>query len=120
MFCARWRCDEYLLARFMLEPSFVRNLLNEIRPWIARVQHVRRSIYLNATDPARKDQWFWMLKFQDMLTKYGHPKFLPPDAEPPKEKPHVEPAKPARRAAEPRPRAARKPEPDGDDFIELG
>lgn len=117
------RVDEYELALFMLEPEFVTKLLREVRPWIIRVNALRRAIYANATDSSKpaKDQWFWMEKYQAMLTQYGIPPFLPAEKEKEDARPPAAPDRPAKVPRAPaRASRAERPKPDDEsDLIHL-
>lgn len=85
-----------------MEPNFYRRLLMEVRPHLARIQHVRESVYLNATNSKlpMKEQQEWMYLYEQMLvdaTGDERYRFLPRRATPP-------PPKEARRdqSADPR------------------
>ena len=70
-----WKCSPYSLALFHVERSFPLEAISELGPWIERAQHVRQMVYLNATDPQRKDQWLWMQRYEKMLTDHLGEKF---------------------------------------------
>ena len=76
-----WKCSERLLASFHVERHFYFELLREMRPWMERAQHVRRCVYMNATDGKRKDQEHWMRMYEKMIVEQvgERARFLPPD-----------------------------------------
>lgn len=89
-FMGTYGCREYDLASFTVEPMFLHDVLADVRPWIERAVDVRAAIHANATDPSRKDQWWWMKQYEAMIGT----QFLPPDPPEPKGSTRGKPARP--------------------------
>lgn len=106
---ATWNITPRTLALFHVQTRFIEDVIEEMQPWLERVTNLRRAIYDNATDPARKDQLEWMQRYERMLVaRYGdRARFLPPET--PHDPAERKTARNGRREPEPGPHAATVP-----------
>ena len=61
-FCRLFQVDEFQLARFAGDAEFEREVLASRTHWVKRLPRVFDSVFRNAEDRSREDQWLWVVR----------------------------------------------------------